>query len=577
MKEGDSVKELAGEASSLWQASELMKSLISSSYSTKSFSLKWQLVRDKLQQLNSALEAAHNSEDSNENSMLAQLLQSLVSTANEIHELADKCRSGLYSVGKLQMNSDLDVVASELELHVKRLNEIYASGALTLSTALVVSRPCSGARREDVKFYLEDLITRLKVGDLEMKTRALAGINDMLHEDEKHARIMAIEIADAVDVLIRALESKPVRIQEEAAEAISVIVGHGSSYKGILVNAGVISPLVQVAESGSEAGKERVTRALEKLTENSDNSWSVSAHGGVTVMLKILDEVGACVELIGSACGVLRNLSDVKEIKRFMVEHGLVSLLMKLLMRSKEEGCQTKAMEFLHHLASQDGAIKDKVIEGGVVESLLKILNPNSLQSSKTREVALKTIQGLCFSSANSVTGLIQCGLLDNLLCFLRDSEISVQESVLKATFHLCGMSREVKKAMGDAGFMEELVKLLGTKSSGVQEMAAEALRSLVTIPRNQRKFIRQHQNINRVIEELFHQVEEKSVPMKHSLLSILLSLAYSYNGRRKMVETGYVKHLEKLAESGVVDAEKIFKKFSGSRFQSMLNGIWSS
>ncbi|KAM0943927.1 putative armadillo-like helical protein [Dioscorea sansibarensis] len=568
--------EMAGEANDLRRASVLVKSIISSSYSTKLFCHKWQLLRDKLQLLNSALETADKCGNSGENSVLVQLLQSLVSTTTDIHELVGKCSNGLYSGGKLQMNRDLDVAASELELHVNSLNEIYASGALKPARALVVSRPGAGARREDVKFYLEDLLTRLQVGDAEMKTQALATINEMLHEDEKHARILVMEVADSVDVLLRVLESKQVSIQEHAAEAISVIAGQGSCYRGILLNAGIISPLIEFADSASETVKERVTRALEKMTENADNCWSVSAHGGVTVMLKILGEVGASVELISSACGVLRNLINVHEIKRFMMEHGLVSLLINLL-RSKEEGSQVEAIEFLHHLASQDNAMKDNVIEGGVVESLLKILNPNSLHSSKAREVALRAIQGLCFSSPNSITGLIHCGFLDRVLFFLRDGEISVQDSALKATFHLCRTSQvAVKKAMGDAGFMEELVKWLETKSPEAQEMAAEILCSLLSRQRNQRKFVREDHNIRKVIK-LLHQVEEKPVVLKKHLLSILLSLACSYNGQRKIVSAGYVEHLEKLAENGVVDAKKILKKLSGNRFQNILNGIWSS
>ncbi|KAJ6764920.1 ARM REPEAT SUPERFAMILY PROTEIN [Salix koriyanagi] len=68
--------------------------------------------------------------------------------------------------------------------------------------------------------------------------------------------------------------------------------------------------------------KEGSASNLQKLSENPDNAWSVSAYGGVTVLLKICARVGFRAELINPACGLLRNLVGVDEIKRMMMEEG---------------------------------------------------------------------------------------------------------------------------------------------------------------------------------------------------------------------------------------------------------------
>ncbi|XP_029116715.1 uncharacterized protein [Elaeis guineensis] len=555
---------------SLCQAPELLDSLIFSSYSIQFFPKKWQLIRDKLEQLHSGLTAVADGDDFNTNSELNKLLQAVASTANEARVLAHRCSDESYNGGKLLLRSDLAVVTAKLELHIKQLTEIYSSGILRHSQAIILSKPSAGSSHEDMRFYVKDLFSRLKIGDLEMRTRALAALNEILLEDEKYVRIIVVDMDDGVSVLVRLLEVD-MGITEEALLAVSVIAGF-DAYRGALVTADVVVPLIQILETGSELGKERAAQALKKLTENSDNAWSVAAQGGVTTLLKICDNVNSSAELIQSACGILKSLSSVDEIKRFMLEEGAVSIFMKLS-GSKEEVFQIQAIEFLTAITCEDDPIKEKVVRAGVVESLTKILDPNSHYSSKARDVALRAIDALCFSSPTSINLFMASGFLRRVLFFLRNGEISIQESALKVASRLCGLSQEAKKAMGDVGFIPELVKLLDARSFEVRELAAEAICGMVSTQRNRRRFIQEDQNVNRILQLL--NLEEKTVTKKF-LLPALMSLVESNSGRKKIMASKYVKHLEKLAETDVTDAKKIVKKLSANRFRSLLTGIWS-
>ncbi|KAG1347197.1 putative vacuolar protein 8 [Cocos nucifera] len=556
---------------SLCQAPELLDSLIWSSYSIQFFPNKWQLIRDKLEQLRSGLTAVADGDDFNTNSELNKLLQAVASTANEARVLAQRCSDESYNGGKLLLRSDLDVITAKLQLHIKQLTEIYASGILRHSQAIILSRPNAGSSREGMRFYVKDLLSRLEIGDLEMRTRALAALNEILLEDEKYVRIVAVEMADGVSLLVRLLEVGEMGITEEALLAVSVIAGF-DAYRGALVTADAVVPLIQILETGSELGKERAAQALKKLTENSDNAWSVSAQGGVTTLLKICDDVDSSAELIRSACGILKSLSSVDEIKRFMLEEGAVSIFMKLS-GSKEEVLQIQAIEFLTAMACEDDPIKEVVVRAGVIEPLNKILDPNSHYSSKAREVALRAIDAFCFSSPTSINLFMASGFLHRVLFFLRNGEITIQESALRVASRLCGLSQEAKKAMGDVGFMPELVKLLDARSFEVRELAAEAICGMVSTQRNRRRFIQEDQNVNRILQLL--NLEEKTVTKKF-LLPALMSLVESNSGRKKIMASKYVKHLEKLAETDVTDAKKIVKKLSGNRFRSILTGIWS-
>ncbi|XP_042513858.1 vacuolar protein 8-like [Macadamia integrifolia] len=547
---------------------QIVCSLISLSHSIKVFPVKWQLIRKKLDELNSSLTAAEKCYLS-ENSKFLELIPAIEVTLKDCYDLAHQCVDLSYC-GKLLMQSNLDLVSTKFELHIKNLTGIYSSGFLT--NAIVVSRLGAGACRDDVKFYASDLLTRLKIGDFEMKSQALVALNEILSEDEKYVRIV-IEMEEIISLLVNFLEFAEIGTVEESAKAISVIAGF-DSYKSLLIEVGIISSLIRVLESGTDLGKERAARALQKLTGNSENAWSVSAHGGITALLTICtsgDDKGG--DLIVPVCGVLRNLAGVDEIKRFMVEEDAVSSFIKLA-RSKDEASQITAIEFLQIVASRDESIKQMIIRGGGIQALVLVLDPNSFFSSKTRETALRAIESLCFSSSSSLNILMNLGFLDQLLYFLRNGELSLQELAVKLALCLCGTTDEIKKAMGDVGFMPELVRLLDTKSFDIREMAAEVLCNMVWVPRNRKRLLLEDTNIGRILE-LLDPEEVKSG--NKFLLSILMSLTSCNSARRKIMNSGYLKNLEKLAEAEYVDAKRILRKLCTNRFRSILNGIWSS
>ncbi|KAJ7946898.1 U-box domain-containing protein 4 [Quillaja saponaria] len=557
-------------SSTLRQVIEFLTSLISLSHSVRVFAAKWQVIRKKLEELHSGLLAAENC-DSCENSSVFALVPVIFSTVNECYDLARRCVDLSYS-GKLLMQSDLDVICAKLDRHVRKLSYIYTTGTLTQRYALVVSRPGLGACKDDMKFYMRDLLTRMKVGDLVMKRKALINLHEVVVEDEKYVKVI-VEVNDIVNMLVNFLDSPEVEIQEESAKVVSLIAGF-DCYKGVLIGAGIIAPLIRVLECGSDLGKEGAARCLQKLTENSDNAWSFSAHGGVTALLKICTSDDCKGELVGPACGVLRNLVGVEEIKRFMIEEGAVSTFIKLV-KCKDEGIQVNSIEFIQNIASGDELIRQMVIREGGIRALLRLFDPKWSYSCKIRQIALRAIENICFPSISSISTLLNCGFVDQLLHYIRNGEVSIQELALKVAFRLCGTSEEAKKAMGDAGFMPELVKFLNAKSFEVREMAAEALSGLVLVTKNRKKFVQDDQNIALLLQLL--DPDERNSGNKKFLISILMSLTNCNSGRKRIASSGYLKNIEKLAEAEVCDAKRLVRRLNKNRFRLMLSGIWHS
>ncbi|KAK8961425.1 hypothetical protein KSP40_PGU021115 [Platanthera guangdongensis] len=545
-------------------ALNLLNSAVSSTYSIKLFPVKWQSIRTKLKKLHFELAMANNG-GCRGISPLTKLLEAISFTAQDADLLARHCTDGFFNGGKLLMNSNLDVMAAKLEVHIKQLCEIYSSGLMN-SRAIVLSKPRVGAKREDMKLYVKDLFSRIRIGELEMRLRALAALNEVLQEDEMYVRDITDEEVDGVSVLVNILEFRDMCIKEEALQAVSVISGF-NSYRGMLVNAGVVPQLIQILER----------EALKNLTENCSNSWLVSSQGGVMPLLKICrdNEGGAC-KLVSLACGVLKNISGVDEIKRFMVEEGVVRVLLKLLRSKDDEAAKIQAMEFLYKLASEDEAVKQEVVTEEMLESLLAVMNPDKLYSWKAREITLRAIEGLCFSSSVAVHYLLNSGFLHQIHFFLRKGEKLDQETALKTAFKFCRASEEVKKAMGRMGFMAEFMRLLEAKSCDAREIAAESICSLMSVQKNRRRFIEEQENINRVLR-LLDSEEAGNSATKKLLLSVLMSIT-DFNAGRKMIGAStYVKNLEKLVESDLADAKKIMKRISSNRFRSILRVIWTS
>ncbi|KAL8467878.1 hypothetical protein ACS0TY_031213 [Phlomoides rotata] len=556
------------ETTKLHEAIAIISSIISVSHSIKVFSAKWQSIRYRVEELFSNLTAIKNWE-STDSFSLPIILDSILATLYKCDSLAKQCLELSYT-GKLLMQSDLDIVSAKLDAHIKNIYDIYAVGLLAQSdAAIVVSRPGVSSSRDDMRFYIVDLLSRFKIGSTDMKKQALVAFNDVIQEDERYLKI-ALELDNVIGFLVNFLDFKDGEIQEEAAKSVSLIAGF-QSYKSVLIIAGMIAPLIRVLESGSEKSKEFSARCLMKVTESSDNAWSVSAHGGVTALLNICGKKNGDGELIGLACRVLKNLVEVAEIKRFVVEEGAISQFVDLA-KSKDEVIKISSLDLLQTMASGDESIRELIIQGGGIRTLVRILDPKSSFSLKTRDMAFRGIVNIC---CNSLNLLINYGFMDHMLYFLRYGEVSVQELALKASFWLSGTSEEGKKAMGDAGFMPVLVKFLDSASTEIREIAAETISSMIMLPKNRKKFVQNDQNVRLLLQML--DPGKANAGNKKLLLSILMSLTSSNSARKKIANSGYLKNIEKLAEAEVSDAKKIVRKLTSNRLSSILNAFWHS
>ncbi|MBA0678377.1 hypothetical protein Goari_019729, partial [Gossypium aridum] len=234
-----------------------------------------QLIRNKLEEIGSGLIAIENygSICAQNIEVFSGLVASVLVTVNKCHHLTIACVDISYS-GKRLMQSYLDV---------KDLSEFYTARILSHGFTIIVSRLSVSASKDDMRFYIRGLLKRMKIGDTEMKKQALGNLYNVLVEDERFVKLI-IKIGDIVNVVVQFLDSSDIEIHREASNIVNLISGF-YLYKGFLVKAGIIGPLVCILETGNDL-----------------------AHGGMTAVLKICPNGDFGGELIGPACEVLKKL-----------------------------------------------------------------------------------------------------------------------------------------------------------------------------------------------------------------------------------------------------------------------------
>lgn len=552
--EDRSDEEAAAELPGERRAAALLDTLASTSCSAKIFRGKWAVIRGRLAGLASSLDSASpagntvtGASSSIGNLVLQELLDEISSTVEEARALSCACDGGSDSPpgGKLLLRSNLDLTIAKLDLHARSLAGLFSSGILAQPAARTTpTKPVRGAAREELRSYIRSLVSELRLGTSESKSRVLSALTESIQEDERYLGLLAVEEPEALSLLPCFLESRDAALQHVAAEAVSAIAG-SDSHRAALARAGVVPPLVQVLQSGSPMGKESAARALRKLTERSTCAWSVAAAGGVTALLDACggDDPAVGSELVVSACTVLRSLAEVAEIRSYMVEQGAVVVMLKRVRSAGgsvegegEEASLIQAMELLYTILSLGVEARAMALRAGGLEAFVRVMDPGSGFSTKARDVALRAGEALCLPpppphGKPPKAALAGSGLVDRVMLFLRSGELTVQGSRRKH-------DRDV---------------VLG-----------------------------EDEDVGRILRVL-DRGDEKPLSRKF-LLSALASLtdSGSVSGKRKIASAttpsiGYSGDLADTISVSSNDGVRVVRRsFAANRFKSLLHGVWS-
>jgi hypothetical protein len=97
---------------------------------------------------------------------------------------------------------------------------LLRSGVLHHSNAIVLSHPGPSSTKEDLGFFVRDLFTRLQIGGIEFKKKALESLLQLLTQDDNSLAFVAKE--GNIGYLIHLLDFNDNLIREHTGEVRSV-------------------------------------------------------------------------------------------------------------------------------------------------------------------------------------------------------------------------------------------------------------------------------------------------------------------------------------------------------------------
>ncbi|KAK9091990.1 hypothetical protein Syun_026901 [Stephania yunnanensis] len=500
-----------------------------------------------------------------ENPLLQDLLPTLLSSLRKSQSLSnDSHKDPSLISSKLFTQSEIDISSAHLSSHLRDLDLLLKSGVLRQSTAIVLSQPGLDSNKEEIGFFIRDLFTRLQIGGVEFKLKALESLNQLLLSRFKSAALVSKE--GNVRYLIQLLESNQHSlIREQALVAVSVLASAGDSSRRSVFEEGCLGPLLRILESGCSVLKEKSAMAIEAITSDPENAWAVSAYGGVQVLLQACRSGSPATQ--AHAVGSIRNISCVEEMRIVFAEEQAVEVLIQLL-ESGSSTAKEKSANSLWILASSGENFSDSIIQHGGLQCLLRLLGESS--DPDIVEHVLRAIEALTASSPipRSILSTSTPFLLQ--LCDLIKQGSVATQHISASILSNLSISDNNKKTI--VGCMGALIKLMeSTKPVGMQELATKSLVSLLSIGLNRKEFVRDEKSLMRLVLMLDPKNESicKSFPVA---VAAAVLAGGSESCRKRLVGAGAWPHLQRLSEMEVAGAKKAVKKLAGNRLKSIFS-----
>ncbi|KAL2233937.1 uncharacterized protein LOC105171946 [Sesamum indicum] len=521
----------------------------------KGFPGRWKTIISKLEQIPSRLSDLSSHPCFSKNALCKEQLQAVSKTLNEANELAELCVKEKYE-GKLRMQSDLDALAGKLDLNLRDCGLLIKTGVLGEVSFPSAVASTSAEPEAAVHGNLRELLARLQIGHLEAKHKALDSLVEVMKEDEKN--VLAVIGRSNIAALVQLLTATSPRIREKTVTVICSLAESGSC-ENWLVSEGVLPPLIRLVESGGAVGKEKATISLQRLSMSSETARSIVGHGGVRPLIEIC-RTGDSVSQAAAAC-TLKNISAVPEARQALAEEGIVKVMINLLDCGILLGSKEYAAECLQNLTSCNDDLKRSVISEGGLRSLLAYLDGPLPQESAVG--ALRNLVGLV-----SMDVLISIGLLPRLVHVLRSGSLGAQQAAASAICRICS-STEMKRAVGEAGCIPFLVRMLEAKANNVREVAAQAIASLMTFSHNCRDIKKDDKSVPNLVALL--DPSPHNTAKKYAVACLML-LSSSKKCKKLMISYGAIGYLKKLTEMDIPGAKKLLERLERGKLKSLFS-----
>ncbi|GAB2271653.1 hypothetical protein Dimus_006483 [Dionaea muscipula] len=526
----------------------------------------WKMIVAKLEQIPSLLSDLSSHPCFSKNALCREQLQAVSNMLDEAINLAEICVEEKYE-GKLQMQSDLNSLLGKLDLNLRDCGLLIKTGILgEASVTSSVSSCCSTSSDSEggrsVDDHIRELLARLQIGHLEAKHRALDTLLEIMKEEDEKTVFSVFGRSNVSSFIQLLTATTSPRIREKTATLICSLAETGSC-ENWLVREGVLPPLIRLLESGSAVGKQKAAISLQRLSMSTETSRSIVGHGGVRPLIEVCRIIGGGDPVLQAAAAcALKNVSRAPETRQALAEEGIVRVMIDVLDSGLLLGSKEYAAECLQNLTASNESLRRSVIAEGGIRSLLSYLDGPLPQES-----AVGALRNLVCSVSMELLELHS--FLPRMVHVLKCGSLGAQQAAASAICRVCGSSSsaEVKRMVGEVGCIPPLVNLLGAKSSGAREVAAQALSSLMALSHNSREVKKDDRSVPNFVQLLDPNPQNTAKKYAVSCLAVLSS---SKKCKKLMISYGAIGYLKKLSEMDVPGAKKLLERLERGKLKRL-------
>jgi len=292
----------------------------------------------------------------------------------------------------------------------------------------------------------------------------------------------------AVPHFVKLLSAEDENVCEQAVWALGNIAGDGSALRDKVIEAGILKPLLQLAESKTvtEAFLGNITWTISNLCRNKNPSPPVVvSEQSLPVLKKLLQHSNR--QIITDACWALSYLTDGDDEKIERVVRGNVIINLVELLDCGDAQIVTPALRALGNIVTGTDVQTDSVIASGALPVFAKLLE-TSTRANITKETSW-AVSNITAGNPAQIQQVIDAGILPQLVHVLSTGDFKSQKEAAWAVTNLTsgGNIQQISalceagcNEKGEGGALKAMCDLLGQRDEKTVVVILEGLQNIL-------------------------------------------------------------------------------------------------
>lgn len=282
----------------------------------------------------------------------------------------------------------------------------------------------------------------------------------------------------ATPKLVRLLQSRDLRLCEQAIWALGNIVGEGAKYRDLVISYNFLPALVTWIRPGMEVGFLRnATWVLVNICRNKDPPPDIEVIRQLIPSLLFLvksTDIAILTDIVWAVSYITELGTSYSQL---IIDYGIAEQMTYFL--SHDEGrIQTAAIRALGCITTGSDEQTQAVIDAGAIPHLLNILRENK---EKVAKEVLWFLSNISAGSQDQVQALIDNRAFPLIIDYLKNGDYPQQKEASWTIFNLCLSGTQTQlRSLVDEEVIPPLCDLLSLKDTGVIRNVLEALFGLL-------------------------------------------------------------------------------------------------